>query len=129
MSKIVFIEPTGEDELRLCALVLEEDGDEMLVAMAHPDVRLAGHLDLVLAPSTTLPCAMAVFSHVVAWVSRDRVFSTLGTVPDSTVDLMLNARGGVMPPHEMRGLHLADPVMEPRWLAIENLASWWLSQA
>jgi hypothetical protein len=128
MSEIVFIEPHGEDELRLLALVLEEDGGEVLVAMADADVRIAGHLDIVLVPSPTLPCAVAVFSHAVAWVSRERIVSTLGTVPDSIVDMTIDAGAGVVPPKEMRGMHMADPLIDPRAEAQVRLASWWLSQ-
>ena len=126
MSEIVFIEPNDEEALRPCAIVLEDCGDELYVAMAHPDVHIAGHLDIVLVPSSTLPCAIAVFSHVTAWVPSDRIASVLGTVSDSVVEIVLDAGAGVEPPKELRGLHLADPLIDPRAEAQVILATEWL---
>jgi hypothetical protein len=125
MAQVVFIEPTDEESLRPLAVVLEVDGEEMLVAMAHPDIHLAGHLDIVVAASDTLAYSIAVFTHVVAWVPRCRVAMTAGSVPDSIVEMTHSARGGVEPPVAMQGFPLADPVMEPRWASIQNLVQEW----
>jgi hypothetical protein len=125
MSDIIFIEPNNDHDNRVCALVLNEIGDEILVAMADSDVRLAGHLDLIFQASPTLPCAVAVFTHAVAWVSRDRVASTFGTVPDDVVDIVFDARIGELPPEELRGLHLASPLIDPRAIAQNSLATKW----
>jgi hypothetical protein len=121
MSEIVFIEPNDEEALRPCAIVLEDWGDELYVAMAHYDVRLAGRLDLILEPSETLPCALVIFTHAVAWVPRDRVASTFGTVSDNIVENVWDSRAGIAHP-TMSGscnpLHQLEIVTE--WLDLIN---------
>jgi hypothetical protein len=125
MSDIIFIEPNDDDSLRPCALVLKTEGNGVLVAMAHPDIHIAGHLDIVLVPSSTLPCAIAVFSHATAWVPSDCIASVLGTVSDSVIEIVLDAGAGVEPPKELRGFHLADPLIDPRAEAQVILATKW----
>ncbi len=124
MADIVFIEPNDDHSYRQSALVLKVEDDHLLVACAHPDVHLAGHLDIVLHYSPTLPCSLAVFTHAVAWVPRSSVASTFGSVPDDVIDTVFDCRVGIAPPPVIAGT--CDPLKQvslvTKWFdVIKNL--------
>jgi hypothetical protein len=124
-GQIYWLYPEDENAYSKLGLVIDTDNNESLFMMCHPDIHLAGHLDVIFAPDDIgLPFAVAVFTHVVQWVSHSRLSpAPIGNVPGSVCDDIELARAGQQTTHLKYGFPLADPIMEPRWPLIEQLAT------
>ena len=107
-----------------------DDPTHSFVISATNDVRLAGHLDPILPPrSVGVPFALAILTHVGAWIATDRLTPTGGELEPFQVAEVEGARAGVVPPTLAVGRRLYSPELEPRWPLIESHARAWLSVA
>jgi len=124
-GQIYWLYPEDEHALAKLGLVINTDDNESLFMMCHIDIHLAGHLDAIFTPDETgLPFAIAAFTHVVQWVSHSRISpAPLGTISESTCDDLELAGAGQQTARLKYGFPLADPIMEPRWPLIEQIAT------
>ena len=124
-GEIYWLYPEDDSALAKLGLVIETDGNESLFMMCHPDVRLAGHLDAIFEPRDTgLSFTIAAFTHVVLWFKHSRISpAAIAKVSQSLCDDLELARTGRQTNNLTYGLHLGDPVIEPRWPMIEKLVT------
>lgn len=107
-----------------------DDPTDSFVIACTNDTRLAGHLDLVFEPKMVgLPYAIAVLTHVSAWVATDRLTPSGGEVSPWSIAEIEGARAGLVPPTLAVGHRLGSPVLDPRWPLIEQNARQWLAVA
>lgn len=123
-GEIYWLYPEKESTTAKIGLVLESDDEESLFMMCHPDVRLAGHLDAIFEPrQTALPFSIAAFTHVVVWFTNARISTTpIAQLSEEICDDLELARSGRQTQNLRYGLHLADPLIEPRWPMIQRIA-------
>jgi hypothetical protein len=124
-GEIYWLYPEDDNALAKLGLVIETDGNESLFMMCHPDIRLAGHLDAIFEPRDTgLSFTVAAFTHVVLWFKHSRISpAAIAKVSPSVCDDLELARTGRQTDNLTYGLHLGDPVIEPRWPKIEQLVA------
>jgi hypothetical protein len=124
-GEIYWLYPEDDNALAKLGLVIETDGNESLFMMCHPDIRLAGHLDAIFEPCDTgLSFTVAAFTHVVLWFKHSRISpAAIAKVSQSVCDDLEFARTGLQTDNLTYGLHLGDPVIEPRWPKIEQLVA------
>jgi hypothetical protein len=124
-GEIYWLYPEDDNALAKLGLVIETDGNESLFMMCHPDIRLAGHLDAIFEPRDTgLSFTVAAFTHVVLWFKHSRISpAAIAKVSQSVCDDLELARTGRQTDNLTYGLHLGDPVIEPRWPMIEQIVT------
>jgi hypothetical protein len=124
-GEIYWLYPDDDNAMSKLGLVMETDGNESLFMMCHPDVRLAGHLDAIFEPRDTgLSFTVAAFTHVVLWFKHSRISpAAVAKVSLSVCDGLELARSGRQTDNLTYGLHLGDPVIEPRWPLIEQIVT------
>jgi len=124
-GEIYWLYPEDDNALAKLGLVIETDGNESLFMMCHPDIRLAGHLDPIFEPRDTgLTFTVAAFTHVVLWFKHSRISpAAIAKVSQSVCDDLELARTGRQTDNLTYGLHLGDPVIEPRWPMIEQIVT------
>ena len=123
-GEIYWLYPEDDNALAKLGLVMETDGNESLFMMCHPDVRLAGHLDAIFQPQQTgLSFTVVAFTHVVVWFQHSRISpAAIAKLSQAFCDDLELARAGNQTSNLTYGLHLGDPVIEPRWPMIEQIA-------
>jgi len=124
-GEIYWLYPEDDNALAKLGLVIETDGNESLFMMCHPDIRLAGHLDAIFEHRDTgLSFTVAAFTHVVLWFKHSRISpAAIAKVALSVCDDLELARSGRQTDNLTYGLHLGDPVIEPRWPMIEQIVT------
>lgn len=120
---MVWIYPHAEHLVNQLGLILSVDGNDALVMMCHPDIRLTGHLDAVIDSSISgLPFSVGIFSHVVNWVPMSRVgLEPIGRIAEEQCIELEEARLGSVFKTLHPGRILADPSIELRWPLIEQI--------
>ena len=123
-GEVVWLRPWKTGEPNKLGLALFLDSDENFFLMCESDTRLAGHLDVVLPPGHAgIPYALAIMTHVGAWVEFGRVCSIpVGRLSEAECVEIENARAGQRPQVLKSGRLLRDPALEPRWALIERKA-------
>lgn len=123
-GEVVWLRPWKTGEPNRLGLALFVDSDENFFLMCDSDTRLAGHLDVVLPPGHAgIPYALAIMTHVGAWVDLNRVCSIpVARLSEAECVEIENARAGQRPRVLKPGRLLRNPALEPRWALIERKA-------
>ena len=107
---------------QLCLIIASEDG-ESLALCCDADIRLAGHLDVIMSMEETgLPFVVTVLTHVARWISNDELSASTGKVSANDLTEIEGARAGDKPKSLITGRLLLSPELEPRWPMIEKRA-------
>jgi len=121
---VVWLRSAKPDQTNKLGLALFVEEGEAFFLMCDSDIRLAGHLDVVLLPRHAgIPFALAILTHVGAWVDFLRIQSApVGRLSEDECFEVEGARAGQVPRALRTGRLLLDPVLEPRWPVIEKKA-------
>jgi hypothetical protein len=107
---------------QLCLIITSED-DESFALCCDADIRLAGHLDVIMSMGETgLPFVITVLTHVARWISNDELSASTGRVSADNLAEIEGARAGYKPKSLITGRLLLCPELEPRWPMIQKRA-------